>query len=499
MACYTGPSGTEGVGACKGGIATCQANGTYGVCNGEVLPAAENCLGNIDTDCNGTLSACPGAWQYIFGDDANSNTEVNQVALASNGDIVVAGSLLNGSTVTFQGTTYHSTQTNELFVARFDSTGTPMWLRVLPGQVSQVSYGLAIAPDGSIVVAGDTMGSVDFGVGTQMLSTPNAGFVWKLHADGTPSWGVLARGDQTEGDEIRAVAIDVSGNIGVTGLCGGATNTIGSTSLGCDMSHPYFVAKLDPAGALLWSHPYFAAIGTGVGFDTGGDLLLGGGNAPGFDFGGGSMGPAQIFDARFAAANGAYQAEKIWSATTSLSVSYIGQGFAWSPSGESATVARQDNDQTPFDFGGGPVTGYGFVVVGVDSTPAFLFQTPLIQDNFTTTPPHPIVAARPNGGYVVMGIMNGSQTITPMSGPVVSVAGSDTTTYGARIGSTHTLDTSVGFDVPQGGITWPQGVAVDAQDHIFMAGFYGPKGTNLGAGAQPVINGSQGIVARLGW
>ncbi len=49
--CYLGPEGTEGVGACQSGTETCQ-DGQFGICAGQVLPAAEVCDGE-DNDCNG--------------------------------------------------------------------------------------------------------------------------------------------------------------------------------------------------------------------------------------------------------------------------------------------------------------------------------------------------------------------------------------------------------------------------------------------------------------
>lgn len=51
--CYSGPDGTEGVGACKGGMMACNAMGLpEGDCMGEVVPAAQTC-GPEDTDCDG--------------------------------------------------------------------------------------------------------------------------------------------------------------------------------------------------------------------------------------------------------------------------------------------------------------------------------------------------------------------------------------------------------------------------------------------------------------
>jgi hypothetical protein len=55
--CYTGPSGTENVGACKDGKQTC-ANGQWPTtCDGQVLPTTENCCDNSDQNCNG-LAGC---------------------------------------------------------------------------------------------------------------------------------------------------------------------------------------------------------------------------------------------------------------------------------------------------------------------------------------------------------------------------------------------------------------------------------------------------------
>jgi hypothetical protein len=50
--CYTGPAGTEGKGVCTGGTQTC-ANGIWGACAGEVTPTAEIC-DNEDNDCDGS-------------------------------------------------------------------------------------------------------------------------------------------------------------------------------------------------------------------------------------------------------------------------------------------------------------------------------------------------------------------------------------------------------------------------------------------------------------
>ena len=52
--CYGGPDGTENVGACVGGVTTCNADGSgFGPCEGEVQPVDEDCDNQTDDDCDG--------------------------------------------------------------------------------------------------------------------------------------------------------------------------------------------------------------------------------------------------------------------------------------------------------------------------------------------------------------------------------------------------------------------------------------------------------------
>jgi hypothetical protein len=59
QACYSGATGTQGVGTCKGGTQSCV--GALGACTGEVVPAAhDDCFAATDNDCNGTVgNGCP--------------------------------------------------------------------------------------------------------------------------------------------------------------------------------------------------------------------------------------------------------------------------------------------------------------------------------------------------------------------------------------------------------------------------------------------------------
>ncbi len=54
--CYSGPTGTDGVGACLSGVNACTPEGRWDLwCEGEVVPGAEACGNGIDDDCDGLL------------------------------------------------------------------------------------------------------------------------------------------------------------------------------------------------------------------------------------------------------------------------------------------------------------------------------------------------------------------------------------------------------------------------------------------------------------
>ncbi|MFO7736258.1 MAG: choice-of-anchor L domain-containing protein [bacterium] len=55
---YSGPPETEGVGVCKAAQALCLSDGTWGPCEGEVLPSVELCDSGLDENCDGIVDNC---------------------------------------------------------------------------------------------------------------------------------------------------------------------------------------------------------------------------------------------------------------------------------------------------------------------------------------------------------------------------------------------------------------------------------------------------------
>jgi putative metal-binding protein len=83
QSCYQGAAGTMGIGPCKGGTQTCNANGTsWTPCGGgQVLPKSEICANLVDDDCDGTVDNVVDidgdGWTACNGDCNDGNALVN--------------------------------------------------------------------------------------------------------------------------------------------------------------------------------------------------------------------------------------------------------------------------------------------------------------------------------------------------------------------------------------------------------------------------------------
>lgn len=255
-ACYTGPAGTEGVGACVAGTRTCEADGSgFGACVGEVTPSEEVCTTAADDDCDGVTDDGPGGCPCAPGETAPCYTGpegTSGVGVCAEG---VAECLADGS--------------------------------------------------GFGACADEVVPAVE-----------SCGLLGDEDCDGSAcselDWALLA-GDPSS-QTGTAVAFDGAGNVLVAGRYLGSMN-LGGPNLISDGTFDVFVAKLDPEGNHLWSKSFGAAgdqYVTGIGVLPGGDVVLTGYFNGAFSLGGTVLGSVGVYDgylARLAGADGAH----VWS------------------------------------------------------------------------------------------------------------------------------------------------------------------------------------------
>ncbi|MBW6514871.1 MAG: SBBP repeat-containing protein [Candidatus Syntrophosphaera sp.] len=147
---------------------------------------------------------------------------------------------------------------SDIFVAKLDQGGNWLWaVRAggpdsMPDYYEDQSYGIAVDGAGNAFVTGQFLGSASFG----SISLSSSGtydydiFVAKLDAGGNWVWAQRAGGSSW--DRGRAVALDSSGNVYLTGYINGSAD-FGDTVITAAGSYDIFAAKLDQGGDWLWA------------------------------------------------------------------------------------------------------------------------------------------------------------------------------------------------------------------------------------------------------
>lgn len=231
IACYSGKDGEQGIGQCKAGTKTCNAEGTaYDGCMGEVLPGAESCKTPGDEDCDG-LACSDCVWSFLAGDV--NNQVPTGMAVDASGNIVVVGyfggTLKLQNKATGMSTTLNAAGELNYFVAKFDTKGDVLWAKGFGGVGgSGLSLTTAIYSNGDVGIAGGLYKSTSFGGKTLSVVGIEDMFVVKFDTEGNHVWST-SFGNQFSLTEATALAFDATGNL-VVGARSNSDITIGNKS-----------------------------------------------------------------------------------------------------------------------------------------------------------------------------------------------------------------------------------------------------------------------------
>ncbi|WP_437764870.1 hypothetical protein WMF27_32995 [Sorangium sp. So ce281] len=287
-------------------------------------------------------------WSRRFGDarDDARDQQVEAITVDGGGTAIISGSF--AGTLMFGDQVLASAGSTDVFVVRLDALGNPTWSRRVGGRGAERAVSVARDVAGAVHVAGEFEG--DMLVGGDVLASAGVdAFTLKLEPSSAPAWG-RRFGDDAVSADARSVALDASGNV-VVGLR--AT----SADLGSGpVDGAYLVAKLDPAGNVLWHRRLGDAWISKVAVSASGDVLVAGTFPGSIDLGGGpftAVAGNGIFLLKLDSA-GAY----LWSKHVDGSGETVARNTvedaAFSASGDVILVGTYH--QT-IDFGGRPLAG----------------------------------------------------------------------------------------------------------------------------------------------
>ncbi len=164
------------------------------------------------------------------------------------------------------------------FIIKFDSFGTKLWSAQI-GQQAGSTYARAVAvdPSGNVLVAGST--SANFAAGTGLTTAIYESFIAKYDSSGTQLW--IKQTSTAAGKTVNTygLAVDASGNSYVVGFTN--ANVIGLVGYPkSPNSYDGYLIKYDPAGTVLWTKQIGYATTNrivqafGVAIDTGGNPII---------------------------------------------------------------------------------------------------------------------------------------------------------------------------------------------------------------------------------
>jgi hypothetical protein len=298
VACYSGPPGSENLGTCKGGLTTCNAEGTgFGPCEGESLPGIETCAMPGDEDCDGLVNeegascTCTAGMQQACYSGPESSKDV--------------GACVSGmQTCQPDGTGFGPCEGEVVPVIEGCATAADddcngkanehcaIWSKTFGSAGDQFAWDLAVDGNDNIVLAGRFINTIDFGGSTLISQGGNDGFLTKLGPTGSHIWS-RRFGDPAE-QEALSVAVDATGNVYATGFFAGSIQ-LGvqpQSSHSSKGGNDVFVVKYDSNGNHVWSKTFgdgASQVGLGIAVDASGSVVLTGRMAGSVNFGGGAL------------------------------------------------------------------------------------------------------------------------------------------------------------------------------------------------------------------
>jgi hypothetical protein len=360
-----------------------------------------------------------------------------------------------------------------------------LWAKRVGGTTSDAAYGLATDVAGSVFITGFDLGTVDFGGGP----IPNAGqhdvFLAKFNSAGAHVW---SKGFGSTGNEWgRAVTVDASANVFITGFFQGTVNFGGSNLVSNAGTSDVFLAKYDNSGIHLWSQRFGGANiedGLSLATDASGNVFLTGYFEGTANFGGSNLisaGGEDVYLAKYNS-SGVHQ----WSQRFGSTLDDIGKDVAVDASGN---VVITGTFQNSVNFG-------GFLLASAGSTDVFVAKynsngVHQWSQRFggTSADAGASIATDAASNVIITGFF--PTTINFGGSTLTSAASTDIFLAKLNSGGTHQWSESFAGS----GADSPLGVAVDASSNIAITGYISAvaSGTlNLG-GSTLIAAGSDDI------
>lgn len=214
-------------------------------------------------------------FQWLSALDGNPKVHGSKIAVDYAGNSFVIGSFYGR--VIFRDTQFRSDFFPQVFVAKFDLSGSPLWIRIIGGSGAKTPGGVAVDGSGNCYVTGWFQDSADIERDILRSAGDNDIFIAKYSSAGEIAWIKQIGGS---GDDSRSdVKVDNSGNCYVVGSSEKGY-TIGGSDPKMTGGPGFFLVKYDASVQVAWAKsttgPGFA-FASAIALDSLGNVYLAGG------------------------------------------------------------------------------------------------------------------------------------------------------------------------------------------------------------------------------
>lgn len=234
----------------------------------------------IVSDKNGYL--------YVSG-DTSSKTGLAKIDTSGNIIWKVFDTVSTNTGIVFATTGHLYLTGNNDFLSKHDTSGNKIWARV----VNATPNSIALDPFGNLCITGSFNGTAVFGTDTLISLGSGDIFVAKYDTSGTCIWAKRAGGNHLFGgyskDSGYGITVDQIGNIYFTGSLVDTADFDSITIFGLGSGNDIFLAKYNSAGNALWvkhAHGGIDEEGRCIAIDHLGNILIGGSYVPTANFDG---------------------------------------------------------------------------------------------------------------------------------------------------------------------------------------------------------------------
>jgi hypothetical protein len=142
----------------------------------------------------------------------------------------------------------------DIFIVKYNSSGIAQWVQRAGGTNDDLVFDIALDASGNIYITGAIYGTATFGTLPPLTPLANSDiFVAKYNNSGTAIWAKRAGGAGTHYSGGYAIALDATNNIYIVGEFGNTANFGSTVSITSTGSSDIFIAKYDNDGTALWA------------------------------------------------------------------------------------------------------------------------------------------------------------------------------------------------------------------------------------------------------